>query len=146
MLLSATGKLRGAPVTVNSQRTRTASGVCPERSLSSSSISSGGGDALGDRGDSRRLFVPAGSITVTPVKRVNGNMCPDEFFKNLIAVASVGPQVVVFVRVQMTSLPLTRTATWMTWRNPSKRTAGSRFPTVTPSPVTKTQNPFNPPA
>lgn len=46
--------------------------------------------------------------------------------------------------IQMTSLPLTRTATWINRRNLWKRTVGSRFPTLTLSPVKKTQKRFWP--
>lgn len=58
----------------------------------------------------------------------------------LIAVASVGPEVVALFLVQTTSQPLKRTAT----RKTRRATASSRFPTVTPSPVTNSRNRLNP--
>lgn len=58
----------------------------------------------------------------------------------LIAVASVGPQVVALFLVQTTSRPLTRTAT----RTTRRATASSGFPTVTPSPVASSRNHLTP--
>lgn len=135
--------LRGAPVTVSSQKMRTSSGDCPELLLGNSNINSS--DVVRDRGHSQHLFTPAGRIPVTPGKQVNGNMNVERQSKILIAVASVGPKVMVFLfLIQMTSLPLTRTAMWMNRWNLWKRTAGSRFQTLTLGPVKKAQNRIQP--
>lgn len=130
-------------MTVSSQKMRTGSGDCSELLLGNSNINSS--DVVGDQGHSQHLFTPAGPIPVTSVKQVNGNMNVERWNEILNSVASVGPEVVDFLfLIQMTSLPLTRTATWVNLWNLWKWTADSRFPTLTLSPVKKTRNRLQP--
>lgn len=95
--LSAKRILRGAPVTVNSQKMRTRSGDCSELLLGNSNISSSSSDVVRDPGRSQHLFALAGRIPVTPAKQVDGNLNVERCHQILVAVASVGPEVIGFL-------------------------------------------------